>query len=89
MKLRDPGKKKIPEKFASSRRRRNNFPRYFRDNFRSEVASDVIFSATIHDISMHVCVKFVESRSNRSCYINPAHFVTTTNERRQPTRAVT
>ena len=48
------------------------------DNFRLEVASDVISGADVEQIGMNIGVKFGESRSNRARDIRLSHFVRTT-----------
>ena len=58
----------------------------FRDNFRPEVASDIISCVVVDRTGADVYLKLAGFRSNCSCHIRAAHFVT--NERRQ-TRVMT
>ena len=46
------------------------------DKRRPEVAVDVIFSVAVQQVGLGVCVKFGDSRSNRSQDIRLLHFVT-------------
>ena len=43
---------------------------------RPDVVSDLISGVVVPDVGLGVCVKFSDSRSNRSRYIELAHFVT-------------
>ena len=48
---------------------------FFHDNFRPEVASDVMFGVVVERTRMDVTGKFGDSRSNRSRDIRAARFV--------------
>ena len=62
------------------------------DNFRPEEDSDVISGVVVDPTGMKVCVKFSDSRSNRSRDMRLSHFVgtttTTTITRRQRTPVI-
>ena len=59
-----------------------HFQQFCSDNFRKEVASDVISGVIADPTRMDVRVKFDDSRSNCSQHIRQPHFVT--DERRRP-----
>ena len=64
------------------------FPTVFRDSFRPEVVSDVIYGADVEQVNVNVRVKLGDSRSNRSREIRLPHFMTD-EQRRQPTQLIT
>ena len=67
-----------------------HFRQVFRNNFRPEVANDVVSGEAVELVGVDVRVKFGDSRSNRYRYIRAAHFVIddeqTPNERRRRRR---
>ena len=56
------------------------------DNCQPEVASDLISCMAVQYVGVDVCVKFGDSRSNRSQDIRLPHFVTEDNRTTRPVR---
>ena len=61
MKFGDP-RLNVPKQFDYTSRRR-----HFRNNFRLEVADDVISSVAVEDVGQNIREEFVDSRSNHFC----------------------
>ena len=59
-----------------------HFGKFFRDNLRSELVSDVISGVAVEWVGMNVPIKFGDSRSNRLQDIRATHFVMNDDERR-------